>query len=47
MRVLTGEKKPVIVVPVVHAVEDRAILVVDGVAEIGRTPERAAADLRL
>ncbi|MEM1527595.1 MAG: phosphoribosyltransferase [Sulfolobales archaeon] len=44
-----GERgeKPVITVPVVHDVKDKAVLVVDDVADTGRTLETAVADLRL
>lgn len=44
-----GERgeKPVITVPLVHDVKDKAVLVVDDVADTGRTLETAVADLRL
>lgn len=44
-----GERgeKPVITVPLVHDVKDKSVLVVDDVADTGRTLETAVADLRL
>lgn len=44
-----GERgeKPVITYPVVHDVRDKDVLVVDDVADTGRTLETAVADLRL